>query len=256
MWRATLALMEGRIQEAMEFAHREREMGDRAGDTNAEMCFIHHRFTRLMIDERHGEALGEFYASDLAYATQKLDSPAGPAYRMTLAWLLAATGQEAEARSRFEAIAADGFSAIPRDVNWLAAISSAADACLLLRDRPRARELLDLTEPFADRVTVSARGSAFRGSLSRLLGQLAAMLGDNDASDSYYAQAEQLDERLGAPVWVAHDLWRHGELRLALGDGPGAADLLDRAAEIAHAAGLERVLETIVRTTAGTTQPA
>jgi DNA-binding SARP family transcriptional activator/tetratricopeptide (TPR) repeat protein len=256
MWRATLALMEGRIQEAMEFARREREMGDRAGDSNAEMCFIHHRFTRLMVDERHAEALGEFYAGDLAYATQKLDSPAGPAYRMTLAWLLTASGRADEGRDHFEFIAGDGFSAVPRDVNWLAAMSSAADACLLLRDRPRASELRVLLEPFADRTAVSARGSAVRGTISRLLGQLAAMLGDNDAADSYYAQAEQLDERLGAPVWVAHDLWQHAKLRLALGDRPGAVALLDRAAEIADAASLERVLASIEQTTTAARQPA
>ena len=256
MWRATLALMEGRIQEAMEFARREREMGNRARDSNSEMCFIHHRFTRLMVDERHAEALGEFYAGDLAYATQKLDSPAGPAYRMTLAWLLAAAGRTDEARDHFEFIAGDGFSAVPRDVNWLAAMSSAADACLLLGDRPRARELQVLLEPFADRTAVSARGSAVRGAMSRLLGQLAAMLGESDAADSYYAQAEQLDERLGAPVWVAHDLWQHAKLRLALGDWPAAVALLDRAAEIADAASLQRVLARIEQTKTAVRQPA
>jgi hypothetical protein len=209
-----------------------------------------------MLDERHAEALGEFYAGDLAYATQKLASPAGSAYRMTLAWLRAAIGQAEVAREHFELVAADGFSAVRKDVNWLAVISSAADACLLLDDRPRAQELLELMEPFADRVTVSARGAAFRGSLSRLLGDLAAMLSDNDAADAYYTQAAQLDERLGAPVWTAHDLWHHGKLRLTLGDGPGAAALLDRAAEIAAATGLERVLTRIEQTKTTTRQPA
>ena len=256
MWRATLALIEGRIEEAMEFARRERDMGDRAGDSNAEMCFIHHRFTRLMVDERHAEALGEFYADDLAYATRKLDSPAGPTYRMTLSWLLAASGRTDEARRHFELVAADGFATVPRDVNWLAGMSSAADACLLLRDRDRARELQNHLKPFADRVVVSARGSATRGAVSRLLGQLAAMLGDNDAADSYYAQAEQLDQQLRAPVWVAHDLMHHGILRVELRDWPGAIDLLNRAAEIAHAAGLERVLARIQQTKAAARQPA
>jgi tetratricopeptide (TPR) repeat protein len=220
------------------------------------MCFIHHRFTRLMLDERHGEALGEFYANDLAYATQKLDSPAGPAYRMTLAWLLASTGRHDDAKRHFELIGNDDFSAIPHDVNWLAAISSAADASLLLGDRPRARQLLELIHPYRDRVAVSARGSAVRGSLSRLLGQLAAMLGDSDTAETYYTQATQLDQRLGAPAWVAHDLWRHGELRLALGDGPNAASLLDRAAEIANDAGLDRVLARIELAKAQAPQPA
>ncbi len=241
MWRASLALMEGLHEQAMELARREREMGQRAGDSNAEMCFIHHRFTRLMMDDRHSEALGEFYADDLAYATRRLNSPAGPAYRMTLAWLLAATGRYDEARERFEVIAAAGFSTVPRDVNWLAAISSAADACLLLRDGVRALELRDLIEPFADRVTVSARGAAFRGSASRLLAQLSAILQDNDAADAYYERARQLDEQLGAPVWVAHDLCNHGEFRLSIGDTPGGVRLLDEAADIANATGLERL---------------
>ena len=75
MWRATLALMEGRIEVAMELARREREMGHRAGDSNAEMCFIHHRFTRLMVDERHAEALGEFYAGDLGLRHSETSFP-------------------------------------------------------------------------------------------------------------------------------------------------------------------------------------
>jgi tetratricopeptide (TPR) repeat protein len=245
MWRATLALMDGRMEEAMQFARREREMGKRAGDTNAEMCFIHHRFTRLMLDERHGELLGDFYADDLSYATEKLNSPAGPAYRTTLAWLCAATGRLAQARSHFELVAADNFSAIPYDVNWLGAIASAADAALALGDRRRARCLLELMEPYGERIAVSARGSAFRGSLSRLIGQLAAMLGDTDAADAHYIQARHLDERLGAPTWVAHDLWRHGELRLAVGDGPGAIRLLERAVATARAAGLQEGLARI-----------
>jgi DNA-binding SARP family transcriptional activator len=241
MWRASLALMEGHIEQAMELARRAREMGQRAGDSNAEMCFIHHRFMRLMMDDRHSEALGEFYADDLAYATRKLNSPAGPTYRMTLAWLLSATGRYDEAREYFELIAADGFSTVPRDVNWLAGISSAADACLLLKDGAHALELRHLLEPFADRITVSARGAAFRGSASRLLAQLSAMLADNDAADAYYERARQLDEQLGAPVWVAHDLCHHGQFRLSLGDTPGGLQLLDQAADIANVTGLERL---------------
>jgi predicted RNA polymerase sigma factor len=100
-------------------------------------------------------------------------------------------------------------------------------------------------EPYGERIAVSARGSAFRGSLSRLIGQLAAMLGDTDAADAHYIQARHLDERLGAPTWVAHDLWRHGELRLAVGDGPGAIRLLERAVATARAAGLQEGLARI-----------
>jgi hypothetical protein len=256
MWRATVALMEGRIEAGMQLALTVREMGQRAGDANSEMCFIHHRFTRLMMDDRHIDALGEFYASDVAYATQKLASPAAPAYRATLAWLLASAGREDEAKTHLALVSADDFSAIPRDVNWMAAASSAADACLLLRDTSRARTLFELMEPFADRMAVSARGSAFRGSMSRLLGQLAAMLDDNQAADAYFTRAEQNDERAGAPVWLAHDLWRHGELLLGLGDERAGTQLLNQASDIASSSGLENVLGRIQAAKHPVRQPA
>jgi tetratricopeptide (TPR) repeat protein len=232
MWRATIALMEGRLGEGIQLARRAREMGDRVGDNNAERCHIHHRFTRLVLDERHDEMFSEFYAGDLAYATRKLNSPAGPTYGLTLTWLLAATGRLDQAREQFEPLAVNCFSAVPRDVNWLAGMSSATDGCLLLGDMRYAAEVRALIEPFSDGMTVSARGCAFRGSMSRDVARLAATLGDHDNADELFAESARRDERVGAPVWLAHDFWHHGQLRLALGDETEAARLLGQALEI------------------------
>jgi DNA-binding SARP family transcriptional activator/tetratricopeptide (TPR) repeat protein len=248
MWRATLALMEGRLEEGMEDAQRAREMGDRVGDANAEMCHIHHRLTRLLVDERYDEVFSELYAGDLAYATDKQSSPAGPAYRLTLTWLLAANGKTQDARERFDALAGNRFAAIPRDVNWLAAIYSAANAAVLLGDVARAAELGELLEPFSDRMLIGARGCSFNGSTARTLARLAALVGEHDRADEWFALAAERDERVGAPVWLAHDLWRRGEHRLGLGDQAGADRLLEQAMELAHDLGLTRLVSTI-RTT-------
>jgi hypothetical protein len=172
-------------------------------------------------------------------------SPAGLAYLAGIASVFAATGRDDQARRAIDIVAADDFATVPRDMNWLSTIVSAAEVCATLGDLQRARTVRSLLEPYAERMVISARAAYHHGSVAYFLARLAAALGDHRAADELYDYAAQHDQRAGAEIWVARDLRRHAELLLAHDDTGRGLKLLERAAIKAKAAGLERTVELI-----------
>ena len=249
LWRATLAALAGRLDEGRDLAQRARDLGRHAGDANAEVFFQTHRYMCWLADERYEEWTGEA----LAFIEDKVNrSPAGLAYLAGIATVFATTGRTEEARRALDIVAADGFATVPRDMNWLSTMCSAAELCALLGDTERARMLQPMLRPYADRMAISGRAAHHQGTVAYFLARLAATLGDRTAADDLYTEAAQRDERAGAAIWVVRDLRRHAEFLLAHDDIGSALPLLERAARQANAAGLKRMLELITahRTTA------
>jgi hypothetical protein len=212
LWRATRAALAGRLDEGRELAERARDLGRRAGDANADVFFQTHRYMSWLADERYEEWVGEA----LAFTEEKIQrSAAGLAYLAGIATVLAATGRDDDARQAIEIVAADDFATVPRDMNWLSTIASAAEVCATLGDTQRARTVRSLLEPYADRMVISARAAHHQGSVAYFLARLAAAVGDHRAADELYGNAAQRDERAGAAIWVVRDQWRHAELLLA-----------------------------------------
>src|SRR6185437_4189862 len=77
-------------------------------------------------------------------------SPAGLAYLAGIASVFAATGRDDEARRASDIVAADDFATVPRDMNWLSTIASAAEVCATLGDPQRARTVRSLLERYAE----------------------------------------------------------------------------------------------------------
>lgn len=241
MWRATLAFLEGRIGEGRELSSRAHELGRRAGDANADVFLAEHQLLRLVIEERFDEADPAALGVEDTVSARAGRSPARHAYRLTSAWLLAERGQLDQARQDFEAATAGGLSAIPRDVNWLAAMCSAAHACALLDDSRRARELRTLLAPYSDRIVVAARGSAVGGSVAYLLARLATTCREYQIADQLFEEAVRREEHAGAPVFAIRDRAHHGQMLRAAGQADRAAEMLQQAARQAHAVGLRTV---------------
>ena len=240
MWRATLAVLAGRLDEGRELAERARDLGRLAGDANADVFFQTHRYMSWLADERYEKWVGEA----LVFTEEKVKrSPAGLAYLAGIATVFAATGRDDDARRAIEIVAADDFATVPLDMNWLSTLASAAEACATLGDTQRARTVGSLLEPYADRMVISARAAHHQGSVTYFLARLAAAQGDHRAADELYGEATQRDEQAGAKVWVVRDQWRHAELILeARADTDRAHQLLERAYVGAKACGLERTL--------------
>ena len=195
-----------------------------------------------LADERYEEWTPQV----LAFSQERTErSQAGLAYLAGIASVFAATGRLADARSALDTVATDDFATVPRDMNWLSAMASAAEVCAILGDAGRARALRSLLEPFADRIVTAARAAFHHGSVAYFLARLAATLGDHQTADELYTDAARRDERAGAAVWVARDLRRHAELVFACDDNNRGEQLARRAAATAEAAGLKRTLELI-----------
>ena len=235
MWRATIALLEGRTADGIELSRRARELGRRAGDRNADVFFTEQQLLRHLVEGRLAD-LGPPAAGVAGpVAERSRTGPAWRAYHFTFGWLHAERGEFDHAQRQFAAALADGFVSLPRDVNWLDTLNAAAHAALLLGDLEHARELRPLLEPYADRMIVNARGAMHAGSVAYPLARLAAACDDTAAADRLYEQAAQHDQKAGAPVWVRRDLHHHSQLLHTTGQHQRANDLTRRATSLGSA---------------------
>src|SRR5436305_5323965 len=181
MWRATLALLEGRIDDGAALSRRARDLGRKAGDRNADVFFAEQQLLRHLAEGRLADLDPGAAGVDGPVAERAERGPAWRAYRFTFAWLHAERGEIKRAREDFHAALADGFASLPRDVNWLDALNAAAHVTVLLGDLEHARELRILLDPYADRMIVNARGALHAGSVAYVLARLAAACGDDAA---------------------------------------------------------------------------
>ena len=120
--------------------------------------------------------------------------------RGALALTYSGVGHEADAHAILADAALDQFGSVPLDGEWLNTLALFADVSADLEDVETAGMLFDLLEPFGSQA--AADGTNVGGTVARLLGRLAAVLGRGDADD-WFSQAETLDRRLGAPLFEA-----------------------------------------------------
>jgi DNA-binding SARP family transcriptional activator len=205
LWRATLALLEGRIPEGMDLARRAHDLGRQAGDANADVFFAEHQLLRLLIEDRVADVDPVALGVEDIVSERAERGPAWQAYRLTFAWVHAERGDLDEARRHYDAALADGLASIPRDVNWVSALASATNACVLLGDTERAAELRALLEPYSHRMVVTARGACHVGSVAYLLARLAAACCDDDTAARLFEEAANHDEHAGATAFAQRD---------------------------------------------------
>src|SRR5205085_10947823 len=83
-----------------------------------------------------------------AFAEDGLRHTPGLVARLAMVALaLVETGDEAEARARFDELAAGDFAAVPRDFTWPASLCLLSVVCAALGDAERAAVLFDLYRP-------------------------------------------------------------------------------------------------------------
>jgi hypothetical protein len=237
-WRSARAYLAGRNSDAARLQRHAVKLGRRTGDGNVAFTDLLH-WAIPLADDRP-------VALDLEWQRERMrTSPAGWGYRSMYTWMLAALGDEREARRELAAQRATGApGSWPRDMNWLSATKELSEAAVLLDDRELGVELAGLLEPFADRLAVAVRGLICYGSIAGALGRLAALAGDQDAAAARYRQAIELEERAGARIWATHHRLRLAETLLAAGAGDeDAPKLLDRVAADAPSFGLNHLAE-------------
>ena len=171
--------------------------------------------------------------------------PGVPALRCGLALVYCELGQAQAARRELETIAGDDFGAVPRDFVWLSAMDLLSGVCAYLGDEARAATLYELLRPYADRFVIASAFAVPRGSVSRLLGVLAATQSRLDEAEVHFEVALERDAT--GPVAPLVES-RHGLARTLLARGePGDRDralgLIAEALEAAERAGLQQLVE-------------
>ena len=172
------------------------------------------------------------------------DNPSIPAFRSALPAMLCELDRADEARDRFVAEAAQGFD-YAYDTSWLSAMANMTDAAATLGDGRACETLLERLMPFATQV-VAIGSVRVMGALARPLARAAAVLGDYDQAEQWFATAHDLHVRLQAPFWTARGQLDHADLcltRCADDDLQRARDLATTAAATAaeyDCAGLSR----------------
>ncbi len=221
LWRATLALLAGRWDEAGGLGERALALARQADDPNGPLFVeIQHHHSLYAQRRVHEMGRARLVAGGAA-------SPATAEWRANIALVDAETGAIEDARRLVAELARDGCSALAMDANWHAACVL-ADAAVLVGDREAGAALYGLLEPHARLFPLIARAVACLGSNEYHVGRLAGLLGRHDEAVARLRRAVAEDDRAGAGPHAAVALLRLGE---TLGD----RDVLQEAAARADA---------------------
>ena len=240
-FRTAMALLEGRFGEAETLANDALALGQRVQMRTAMLYFSSQLFMLRGWQARFAE-IEPFIEMSVTQTTVM------PAWRAALAEFYDHTGRAAEMQREIDALAADGFAALPRDTTWLTTMYLLAGICSRRRDARRAAELYELLEQFAGRIAVGWPLLVMMGSVDERLGMLATVLERYDAAEQHFANALAIAERMRGLPWQA-DI-RHQWARMLIqrerrGDRERARALLDEAEAIAQTLGMTLLIDWI-----------
>jgi class 3 adenylate cyclase len=188
--RAMRALLDGDMDEAERLADESRRAGERAEQPLASQFYGIQMTQIRSLQGRAGELLPA--VRDLA---QRF--PGIPAWRTGVISLAARAGKTEVARVELERFAGKDFSAIPRDINWLPAMSLLGEAIALIGDTQRAGRVYEQLLPYEGLVIVVGRGATSAGPVDRVLGLLAKILGRDDDAQRHLEHGLEIATRMG-----------------------------------------------------------
>ncbi|HEV2992773.1 MAG TPA: hypothetical protein VG012_00070, partial [Acidimicrobiia bacterium] len=179
---------------------------------------------------------------DLLAATAA-EHPGIPAFRSSLAQVLAVSDWVEDARPLVDNLAAE-LPGLWIDPSWASAVRGVTQAAAVVGNLAAVRAAVALLEPFADQWVW--HGAAHSGPVALWLGVGRAALGDHERAEADFARALALAERARAPFWRATtqlELARMLVERAQGDDRARAVGLLEAALETAGTrgfAGVER----------------
>ncbi len=240
--RGMRAMLDGDIESAERLAEQARREGERAEQPLARQYYGIQLVQIRSLQGRIAELLPPIRELVKRF-------PGIPAWRSALVTGLARAGEVEEGRRELEQFVGDDFSAVPRDANWLPAMSLLAEAAAMLGDAERSelayRELL----PFEGLVIVVARAAAWNGPVDRILGLLAQARGRRDDAERHLRRAIDICGRLGDRPGSAVARVDLAEVLLARdgrGDRERALELLNEALPSASEMGARWVVDRAV----------
>ena len=221
---AFLALLEGRFFEAETLIAEMAEVGEDAQAPDAASSAVTQTFAL-----RWGLGGIDEIRSDIERMVE--ERPARVFFRCVLAVADLELRDYEGARGTLEDLAQDDFGRIPRDKEWMLALSLLVEVATTLDDVDQTSVLYRLLEPYGHLVVVNAHEFSI-GSAARTLGLAATQLGRFDAADRHFHDALTINEQLGARPWLARTEYDYARMRLArheAGDVGAAIELLQSA---------------------------
>lgn len=214
-WRAMLAEVEGRFDDARALAYEAQEIGSRSGDVNAG---IYAGLVRWVADMEQGRDHEHWFPVIDEGIARGIS-----AFQCGLASQLALAGRVEDARKALAELGPDGLGSIARDMNFYAGASEYAIAVGIVRDADAAARAYEVVRPYAGRTSVIARAAVCWGPVDSYLGRLAATAGLWDEAEGHFEDALAACERMGARAMAARTRWWYAEM-LRARDRPGDAD--------------------------------
>ena len=229
MWRAMLALLAGRVEEAQLLSDEGERIGRAARDTNAELLFgVQQRAIR--------SAVGTLSDEDVAAVHRGGEtSPAAPAWRTWAAGIALARGDRERARG-VVLQEVERLAELPLDANWLYTAAALGVWSAHLGEAAAASTLYPQLLPYRERTVTVGRASVCAGSACLSLGLLAKTLGERHAAARHLEEATRRNDELGARPYAA--VARH-VLAEVVDDDALAASLRDEARATADELGLD-----------------
>lgn len=240
LFRAGVALREGRFADAEEILPSVREWAYRQGRVTAVTATDGQS---LWLGTATGRSVDE-PAVDVLLAF----SQAAPKLSVFAASVYERLGRDADARAHWEKVVAEGVTDLPRDWSRLPAACFAAGLASAYDDGGSALELYRLLEPYRDRVlAVGATAIVLTdGTVANALARLCTTLERPEEAERRFVEALALNQRMRAWPWVAQTRVEYAGFLLGrggLGDRDRAVALLDTAIEDAERMGMAPLVE-------------
>jgi DNA-binding NarL/FixJ family response regulator len=206
---SVLALQDGRFDVAERLIDETYELGRRSMPWDAEITRL---FARFVLERERGRLDRLEGALRQALVTH-------PGYRSIRCLLLAAycdADRLDEARALFTQLAAHDFSGLPRDNEWLAAMTLLAEAAAVLGDVERTAVLHEQLSPHRDLVALIGSEVSL-GPMVRPLGILARTLDRHDEAVAHLTAAVERTQQMEARPHEAHARFDRATALLARG---------------------------------------
>ena len=246
LWEGMRALLTGSLDRADQLASQALAAGGPAEALTATQYYA----IQLLAIRREQGRMGE-----LEHAARRLvaDNPSRPAWRAALATLLCEEGRLPEAEEEFERLAAHDFEDVPRDLDWIIAMTLLSDVCADLGDARRAGLLYAMLKPYAEVNVVIGFAAVCLGSAASFLGKLAATMGEPELAAQHFERALAANGELPAPGCLARTQVDYARAILSSAEArdPRADELLEAAAAAAAERGFGAVARRVERLQAG-----
>ena len=241
LFRANLAILSGRFDEAEQLAGEALAMAPAREGSNAPQFFAMQLFFVRREQGRVAELEPRLAALAAEYANL-------PVWRCGLLLVHLELDRRARVAAELAALGADGFASLPRDVNWVPALVFCVEAAHAVGDAPRAEMLFRLLEPHASRAVAVGSGTVCLGSVARAVALAATTAGREADARRYFEEALLANARMGARPFLARTQHEFARLLAARGrpsDAARAVALTRAARRTAEELGMQALLASL-----------